>query len=176
MDRLISSILKLSREGRRTISPEPLDMDKLVQGVVDSLHHRTEALGAEITIAKPLPRLTSDRVAVEQILSNLVENAVKYLKPGRAGRVRISGQRLLGRVVYSVEDNGRGIDPKDHDRVFDLFRRSGVQDQPGEGIGLAHVRALAYRLGGFVTCESELDQGATFSLSLPMRFIEDSVP
>ena len=77
-------------------------------------------------------------------------------------------------MIYEVADNGRGIDPKDHDRVFDLFRRSGPQDQPGEGIGLAHVRALAYRLGGVVDCESALDQGAVFRLSLPVLYTGDT--
>jgi signal transduction histidine kinase len=170
MDRLINAILKLSREGRRTITPEPLDMDKLAQEIADSLQHRVTELGAEIAIVKPLPRLTSDRVAVEQILSNLIENAVKYLKPGRPGRISIGGRHELGRATFEVADNGRGIDPKDHERVFDLFRRAGAQDQPGEGIGLAHVRALAYRLGGVVSCDSTLDQGAVFRLSLPLVY------
>ncbi len=60
-----------------------------------------------------------------------------------------------------------GIDPRDHQRIFDLFRRSGQQDQPGEGIGLAHVRALAYRLGGTISVESQLGEGATFFVSIP---------
>ncbi len=170
MDRLINAILRLSREGRRTITPEPLDMDQLVGGVADSLHHRVDELGAQIVIDRPLPPLTTDRVAIEQILSNLVENAVKYLKPGRPGRIRISGRTESGRAIFEVADNGRGIDPKDHERVFDLFRRSGVQDQPGEGIGLAHARALAYRLGGVVSCDSALDEGAVFTLSLPASY------
>jgi signal transduction histidine kinase len=70
-------------------------------------------------------------------------------------------------VIVEIADNGRGVDPKDHERIFDLFRRSGVQDQPGEGIGLAHVRALGHRLGATITVESALDQGATFRVSLP---------
>jgi signal transduction histidine kinase len=120
-----------------------------------------------VEIKTPLPDIVSDRVAVEQIFSNLVENAVKYLAKGRPGRITVRGRLQGDHVLFEVQDNGRGIDPKDHDRVFDLFRRSGAQDQPGEGIGLAHVRALAYRLGGLITCESALDQGATFRLSLP---------
>ena len=67
-------------------------------------------------------------------------------------------------------DNGRGIAPVDHERIFDLFRRAGTQDQAGEGIGLANVRALAYRLGGTVSVESQLDEGARFTLSLPETF------
>jgi signal transduction histidine kinase len=152
--------------GRRVLTPEPLAMTSLVEGIADSLKHRTDELGATISI-QPLPDITSDRVAIEQILSNLIENAVKYLKPGRPGRIHVRGRMEGPRAVFEIEDNGRGIDPKDHERVFDLFRRAGTQDQPGEGIGLAHVRALAYRLGGIISCESALDQGATFRLSLP---------
>ncbi|GGD14067.1 sensor histidine kinase [Aureimonas glaciei] len=170
MDRLINAILRLSREGRRVITPEPLDVGTMLDGIVDSMQHRLTEVGAEVEIEKPLPKIVSDRVAVEQILSNLVENAVKYLKPGRPGRVVVRAKRAAGRVVFEVEDNGRGIDPKDHERIFDLFRRSGAQDQPGEGIGLAHVRALAYRLGGTISCESSLGEGATFRLSMPPQF------
>ncbi|MBX3479764.1 MAG: CHASE3 domain-containing protein [Caulobacter sp.] len=166
MDRLINAILRLSRDGRRVLAPEPLNMHGLVAGIAASLRHRTDEIGATLTI-EPLPDLVSDRVAMEQILSNLIENATKYLKPGRPGEITVRGRMDGIRALYEVQDNGRGIDPKDHDRIFDLFRRSGVQDQPGEGIGLAHVRALAYRLGGVISCESELDQGATFRLSLP---------
>ncbi|NDW04905.1 sensor histidine kinase [Jiella pacifica] len=167
MDRLINAILRLSREGRRVLAPEAVDMNALVEGIVDSLQHRIDELGVTVE-TEPVPTVVSDRLAVEQIVSNLVENAIKYLKRDRPGRITIRGKKASGRVLVEVEDNGRGIDPKDHERIFDLFRRSGSQDQPGEGIGLAHVRALAYRLGGTITCESVLDQGAIFRLSLPM--------
>ena len=78
--------------------------------------------------------------------------------------------RQGSRVVYEVQDNGRGIAPEDHERVFELFRRSGQQDQKGEGIGLANVRALAYRLGGTVTLRSVLSEGSTFIVELPTEF------
>ena len=169
MDRLINAILQLSRQGRRVLTPEALDMGRVLRSVADNLAHRASELGASIDIDPDLPGVVSDRLALEQIFSNLVENALKYLKPGRPGRIQLHGARLGSRVVFQVTDNGRGIDPKDHDRIFDLFRRAGAQDQAGEGIGLAHVRALAYRLGGTVACESALDQGATFRVSLPAR-------
>ncbi|TCJ37327.1 ATP-binding protein [Parafrankia sp. BMG5.11] len=169
MDRLINSILELSRQGRRPLTPELLDMDAVADGVAASLYQRAETAGAEIVI-EPLPDVHSDRIAVEQILSNLTENALKYLSPKRPGRVEISGRKVGPLVEIAVKDNGRGIDPADHERVFELFRRAGTQDQPGEGIGLANVRALAYRLGGTIRIESQLDEGATFTLSLPLRF------
>lgn len=94
---------------------------------------------------------------------------MKYLSPDRAGQITVRGRREGQRVTIEVEDNGRGIAASDHQRVFDLFRRSGNQDQPGEGIGLAHVRALAYRLGGVIEMASELGQGTTFRLNLPTK-------
>ncbi|MCR5878550.1 CHASE3 domain-containing protein [Phenylobacterium sp. J367] len=167
MDRLINAILQLSRQGRRVLTPEPLDMQRLFEGIAGSLKHRLDESGATVEIAPNLPNVVSDRLALEQIFSNLVENALKYGRPGVAARVQIRGRREGRRVIYEVVDNGRGVDPKDHERIFELFRRAGQQDQPGEGIGLAHVRALGYRLGGTVTCQSALDQGATFRVSLP---------
>jgi signal transduction histidine kinase len=175
MDRLINAILRLSREGRRTLTPEQLPMAKVAGEIVASMEHRLAKTGTTVTIEKPMPDLVSDRVAVEQIFSNLIENAVKYLQPGRAGEVVVRGRVNGDRLIYEVEDNGRGIDPKDHERVFDLFRRSGMQDQPGEGIGLAHVRALAYRLGGFISVKSELGHGAIFQVDLPMTYSDQGV-
>lgn len=169
MDRLINSILELSRQGRRTLAPERLDMGPLVTGVADTLFQRAQDEGAVIEIGD-LPDVVSDRMAVEQIMANLIENAIKYLSPDRKGLIRVGGIKERSMVHYDVIDNGRGIAPQDHDRVFELFRRSGKQDKPGEGIGLANVRALAHRLGGNVTVQSQLDQGATFRLSLPIKF------
>ena len=170
MDRLINAILKLSREGRRAITPEPLDIAGITDTAVAAIQQVVDARGVTVTVERPVPRLVSDRFAVEQILSNLIENATKYLQPGRPGEVTISASEARGRVIIAVADNGRGIHPRDHQRIFDLFRRSGAQDQPGEGIGLAHVRALAYRLGGTIDVASTLGEGATFRLNLPAVF------
>ena len=170
MDRLINAILRLSREGRRAITPEKLDMDALVQGVADIHRHRIDERDVDLSIASNLPELVSDRLAIEQIFGNIVENAIKYMVPGRRGRIEIRGHREGARTIFEVADNGRGIDRRDHQRIFDLFRRSGMQDQPGEGIGLAHTRAIAYRLGGTISVESELARGATFRINLPVAF------
>ena len=169
MDRLIGSILQLSRQGRRPLTPELLDMNALVDGVTSSLHQLAESVGAQV-IVEPLPAVESDRLAIEQILSNLVENALKYLSPGRQGRIEISGKSVGNKVEIAVRDNGRGIAPEDRDRVFDLFRRAGSQEQPGEGIGLANARALAYRLGGTLRLDSALDEGSVFTLSVPQTY------
>ena len=168
MDRLINSILELSRQGRRTLNAERLDMTQLAENVAATMRQRADAAGATVQVSA-IPALESDRIAVEQILSNLVENALKYLSPGRAGEVHVDGHKVGKRVEIAVTDNGRGIADADHERIFDLFRRAGTQDQPGEGIGLANVRALAYRLGGRITVESQLGEGSRFILVLPEK-------
>ena len=170
MDRLINAILDLSRQGRRVLSPEHLPMDQLVSDIAATLEILAAERNARFLIEKPLPPIVSDRLAVEQMMGNLMENAVKYLHPGRPGVILVRGRTEGSRVKFEVEDNGRGIAPEDFDRVFDLFRRSGVQDQQGEGIGLANVRALAYRLGGTVTLRSKLSEGSTFVVDLPAEF------
>jgi signal transduction histidine kinase len=107
-------------------------------------------------------------MALEQAIGNLIDNAVKYRDKSRPLRIEIKGRALAGRqVAIDVSDNGRGIAEQDHVRVFDLFRRSGQQDQPGEGIGLAHVRTLLRNLGGDITLSSELGKGTTFTILLP---------
>jgi len=169
MDRLISAILKLTREGRREFNPVHVDIRALVQEIANSMAHQATEAQAHIHI-DPLPNLVSDRLALEQIFSNLIENAVKYLRDGVPGEISIRGRTKLGFVVYDIIDNGRGVDPNDHDRIFDLFRRAGTQNKPGQGIGLAHVRALVRRLGGSITVSSELDKGSTFTITLPAQW------
>ena len=166
MDKLINAILKLSREGRRVLAPEPISMNKLLEAQRHSLAHQLHERGAELTI-ETVPDLVSDRLAVEQVFGNLIDNAVKYLEPGRPGKIVVRGRELGLSVRYEIEDNGRGIDEKDYERIFDLFRRSGTQDQPGEGIGLAHVRALVRRLGGSISVHSRVGEGSTFTVTLP---------
>jgi signal transduction histidine kinase len=102
-----------------------------------------------------------------------MENATKYLARGRPGVISVRGKQRGTRVRFEVEDNGRGIAPDDQERVFELFRRAGAQDQPGEGIGLANVRALAYRLGGTVSLRSVLGEGSTFIIDLPTEYTEE---
>jgi PAS domain S-box-containing protein len=170
MEGLIAAILRLSREGRRAFRVEPLDMTTLLQGLADAQHHQTDAAGARVNIAPDLPEITADRLAVEQVFANLLDNAVKYLDPQRPGRITVTAVTAgSNRVRFDVADNGRGIAARDHARVFELFRRSGVQDRPGEGIGLAHVKALVRSLGGRIDVTSELGQGTTFSVTLPRK-------
>ena len=109
---------------------------------------------------------------MEQIFGNLIDNAVKYLDPQRPGRIEVSGRAAGGGdAVFDVADNGRGVEARDCARIFDLFRRAGVQDRPGEGIGLAHVKALVRSLGGRIKVTSTPGRGTVFTVTLPVSAV-----
>lgn len=168
MDALINAILKISREGSRTLRPEPVDLGVLLEAAAGAVHHQATAEGGGITIDSKAGRIVSDRLSLDQILGNLLDNAIKYRSPDRPILITVRSRReRSGWVKIEVEDNGRGIAAGDHERIFELFRRSGTQNTQGEGIGLAHVRTMARNLGGDIAVKSELGRGTTFVLSLP---------
>ncbi|MBN9248376.1 MAG: HAMP domain-containing histidine kinase, partial [Hyphomicrobium sp.] len=172
MDGLIKAILKLSREGQRVLSPERIDLGNFFDSIAGLVQHRVSSAGGEIRIMKPLAIIEGDRLALEQIFGNLVDNAIKYRAKDRPPVVTVRQlSSRWGMIDIVVEDNGRGISAEDKERVFDLFRRAGPQDQQGEGIGLAHVRTLVRRLGGEITMTSELGRGTTFRVTLPTKLI-----
>lgn len=169
MDRLINAILGLSRAGRREFTAQQISLHTLLSAMCRDVTHRLQEIGGEIEVA-PLPEISSDRLALEQIFSNLIDNAIKYRNSDRQVRIRIDSEDRGAFVAIRVTDNGRGVDAKDHERIFELFRRAGIQDRPGEGIGLAHVRTMVRRLGGTIRVDSELGRGTTFTIILPKRW------
>jgi signal transduction histidine kinase len=169
MDRLIGALLKLSREGQREFQPQFIDMSQLLRSTLEALAHQARDANAKISIGE-LPTITSDRLALEQVFSNLMDNAVKYLRADVPGSIEVRATESDTLITYEVCDNGRGIDAKDRDRIFDLFRRSGIQDRPGDGIGLAHARTLVRRLGGSINVESKPNQGTVFKVTLPKKW------
>jgi hypothetical protein len=168
MDRLIKAILTLSREGRRRLAVEPIELSALFAGLAVTQKAALDAAGATLALG-PLPAIEGDRLALEQLFGNLLDNAIKYLAPGVPGRIEVTAEEGRDRVAVTVADNGRGIAPADRERVFELFRRAGAQDRPGDGVGLAHVRALTRRLGGSIALTSEIGEGSRFTVTLPRR-------
>jgi len=168
MDRMVSAILRLARAGHRELVEEPLDLRALVDDIVDSLSHQLQERDARVEVGE-LPPLRSDGFAVEQVLGNLLSNAVRYLHPERPGRIAVRGRpREDGPgVVVEVADNGRGIAPEDQERIFEAFRRAAPLGEGGEGIGLSAVRGHVRRLGGEVTCRSTPGEGSVFTVVLP---------
>jgi signal transduction histidine kinase len=135
---------------------------------LNSLAHQIDMHKAEVTVG-PLPDIIIDKTAAEQIFGNLLDNALKYLEPARPGKIDVTAEQNTGEIQFTVRDNGRGIAKEDTQKVFELFRRVGRQDVPGEGMGLTYVKTLVRRLSGRIWCESELGVGSAFSFTLPAR-------
>src|SRR5438093_1593260 len=171
MGRLVRPILHLSRLGRRDLHFEPLDMRALVQGTVQTLAHQIAQRQVQATV-DPLPTVMADRTAMEQIMGNLLANAVAYLDPDRPGEIIVTGERHPDTTVMHVRDNGRGIAAEDIAKVFEPFRRVGRQDVPGEGMGLAYVQMLVRRHGGEIRCHSTLGVGTTFTFTIAHQLAE----
>lgn len=166
MDTLLSAILKLSRIGRQELVFEPIDMNAIVHDVLRTLAHQIETRAIEV-IVQDLPPVTADYTSMNQVLGNLLDNAIKYLDPKRPGRIEVSAENTKTKTTYHVRDNGFGIREKDLTRIFEIFQRSGAHGVPGEGMGLAYVRSILRRHGGEIFCTSTPGEGSTFSFIIP---------
>lgn len=168
MNNLINALLKLSRLGYREFVFEELDMQTLVHATLDSLAHQIEQQKITVTV-EPLPTLVADRVSIEQIMSNILSNAVLYLNPNRQGQIKVRAERQTNETIFYIQDNGRGIAKSQMHKVFEPFRRIGKPTMPGEGMGLAYVQTLIRRHGGRIWCESEVGVGTTFIFTISHR-------
>jgi len=167
MDRMIRDLLDYSRIGRGH-QPEPVDLNQAAALALENLRPLINETGAQVDVAPGLPTVMGSRSEMERLIQNLVGNSLKFHAPDRVPQVSV-GCRDDGRNwVLWVKDNGIGIAPKDHDRLFSIFQRLVPQDRyDGTGIGLASVRKIAESHDGRVWVESELGQGATFLVALP---------
>jgi len=168
MDDLINAILKISRDGRRQLKPERVNIAQIVQHSSAAIQHQVQEAEGSVDIKVDVQNVVTDRFSIEQVLSNLFDNAVKYRDKTKPLKISVHAFQVNAFTIgIDVGDNGRGIAADDHERVFELFRRSGLQDMPGEGIGLAHVRSLVRNMGGDIQLKSEMGSGATFMIRLP---------
>jgi PAS domain S-box-containing protein len=167
MDRLILDILTYSRLSRRDVALHPVALDSLVREIVQA--YPALQLGrAEISIPRPLLTVIGHEPYLTQVLSNLLDNAVKFVPPGTAPRIRIWSERRDANVRLWIGDNGIGIKPEHRVRLFGMFERVHPDQQfEGTGIGLAIVRKAVERMGGTTGVESDGVSGSDFWIELP---------
>ena len=115
-----------------------------------------------------MPSCRGDKNEINQVFSNILGNAVKYLDPSREGTIKISGCKNDSNSLYCIEDNGIGISPQYQNKIFEIFHRLEPEKSEGEGIGLTIVQKILNRLGGKIWVESEPGKGSKFFISLPV--------
>ncbi|UKT65477.1 ATP-binding protein [Pedobacter mucosus] len=169
MNLLIKEILNLARVGRLDIKNDTIDMQTLIQEIKAEVWSAFKADNTELILGH-LPNLKGDRTMIAQVFSNLISNAVKYSSMVKKPVIEISASINGGEIVYSIKDNGMGIDNRYYDRVFELFKRmDNVKDIDGTGVGLAIVKRIIERHNGRVWFESKLNAGTTFYVAIKNR-------
>ncbi len=171
MDLLITAVLDLSRLGKREYNFTTVDSQQIAQRCLDSLAYEITQKRIEV-VCHPLPTLVTDAIIFEQIFGNVLENAVKYLKADRPGRIVIDAKNHIDDVIFSIADNGRGIANADEPKVFEIFRRArNTGDVRGLGMGMAFVKASLRKMNGSIWFQSKVDEGTTFYFQLPRKQI-----
>jgi chemotaxis family two-component system sensor kinase Cph1 len=169
MQALVNDLLTLSRVRTSARRFKTEDLSEIIQDVLDNLQAAIKESGAQVTYDQ-LPKAKVDRSQIMQLLQNLISNAIKYREAGRAPQIHISASRQDGNYVISVKDNGIGIEPRYHERIFGVFQRLHTRaEYPGTGVGLAICSKIVERHGGQLTLESTPGQGAIFTFTLPMQ-------
>jgi len=167
MGRLIDDLLQFSRLGRKELEVTALDLDALARSVVDELRREGGARDIDVAIG-PLPPARGDRALIRQAFVHLIGNALKFTRGRPDARVEIGSRHQQDEVAYYIRDNGVGFDMRYADKLFGVFQRlHAVEEFEGTGVGLALVQRIVHRHGGRVWAEGRVNDGATFSFTLP---------
>lgn len=170
MDQLITDLLAYSHVSRDEMTLAELDLGAVVDTVVHAMHAEIAEKGARVAVLRPLHQVWANRVTLEQVVTNLVGNAIKFVPAGKAPEVRIHSESVGGRARLWVEDNGIGIAGVHLSKLFTLFERLHAREEyPGTGIGLAIVRRATERMGGAAGVESEPGRGSRFWVELGLQ-------
>jgi PAS domain S-box-containing protein len=166
MQRLISDLLMYSRVGAKRKELHATDCNDVVHHALDNLQESIRETGAQIRIP-PLPTVMGDDIQLLQLFQNLLGNAVKF-HGNDPPRVDVAAEKQEGEWLFSIRDNGIGIDARNFDRIFQIFQRLHSRTSyPGTGIGLAICKKIVERHGGRIWVESEEGRGTTFYFTLP---------
>jgi PAS domain S-box-containing protein len=169
MSILLDELLELSRVGRIINTPETISIRELILDVTRMVEHQTAKRGLKIEIAPGMPDAFGDKIRLREVLQNLIENAIKFSVDRPDARVKVGWRNEEPDPVYYVQDNGCGIDPAYHDKIFGLFERLDPQIE-GTGVGLALVRRIMEDHGGRVWVESDgAGAGSTFCFTVPQQ-------
>lgn len=165
MRSFIDDILRFSHTSHLGTDLQEIDTQALLTQVLFNLNALIQSSSARIT-HDPLPHIFAD-TRIELVFQNLISNAIKYSRPGTAPEIHISARRRQEFWLFSVRDNGIGIEPRYKDAIFHLFRRLHGRDLPGNGIGLALAQRIVEASGGTIWVESQAGAGSEFYFTVP---------
>lgn len=168
MSKLIDDLLNYSRVEHREQRLGAIDCKDYVEGLLRSMAHAIEEAGAEVRVNLHRTPVLADREGLRVVLSNLVENALKFSRETQQPRIVIESSVEPPRYVLKVRDNGIGFDPAYREKIFEIFNRLHASGYEGTGIGLALVRKAVQRMQGEVWAESVPGEGATFFVALKL--------
>ncbi|MBK8783220.1 MAG: PAS domain S-box protein [Anaerolineales bacterium] len=169
MQTLLNELLELSRVGRLTNPYQLVPFEELVREALEIVHGRLHEKNIEVHVDENLPIIFGDRQRLIEVLQNLLDNAAKFMGqiPNPRIEIGVSGQED-GKPIFVIKDNGIGIDPVHHDRVFGLFNKLDARSE-GTGIGLTLVKRIVEVHGGRIWVQSEAGKGAAFYFTLPSK-------
>jgi signal transduction histidine kinase len=167
MERLILDLLALSRSGREGRPPEDVHLSELVDECLGALAEQLQAKAIKVTVGD-LPTVWAVRVQMEQVLKNLLTNAIKYMGDTASPAIEIGAIARPTETEIWVRDTGIGIDPAYHDKVFEIFQRLKEVEAEGTGVGLPIVKKIVHAAGGRIWVESAPGQGSTFRFTWPV--------
>ncbi len=166
MENLLSALLNLSRLGQQELKKEKLNMNNMMADIAKLMTYQVANIDTKLELSE-LPFCVGDAIQINQLFSNLIGNALKYLDSERSGVIKVSGRKEHNHSVYCVEDNGIGIAPEHQEKIFEIFYQLEPSKVNGEGLGLSIARKVVNSHGGKIWVESELCKGSKFFVSLP---------
>ena len=169
MEELIQGLLTLSRIGKTQERLEQIEVKEVIQNILEILHNQLADRNIEVVVQSPLPHFTFDPVQLAQLFQNLISNAAKFIGDQSHPRIEIGGREAEGGVSFYVKDNGIGIDPAYHEKIFAIFQRLHEVKVEGTGVGLPIVKKIVDLNGGKIWVESQKGEGATFFIWLPQK-------
>ena len=166
MHQLVTDLLAYGRVGARRTTASPADGAEVMREVLEDMRSAIEESGARVEVG-PLPSVRADRAQFGQVLRNLLGNAIKF-RDSEPPEVLVRAERKGRECVFSVRDNGIGIEMSCAERIFGMFARLHSRERfPGTGIGLATCKRIVQGHGGRIWVESEPGRGSTFFFTLP---------
>ncbi len=170
MNLLINGLLEVSRTGKVSLQEEEINMNSFFESIIKTMGFQIQSIQAKVEVDSCLPMCYGDKNKLNQVFSNIIDNAIKYRDSDRLLSIKISGQTVGENVVFSISDNGKGVAKEYQDKIWELFYRLDTHSKvEGEGVGLTVVKRIVERHNGKIWMESQEGVGSKFFVQIPIK-------